>query len=185
MANPVRPCVCDCGVSKSVEARHLLSGDTMSCGCARTERISTQNLQHGQWNSPTYYSWQSMIARCEYEADPSWEYYGARGIKVCSRWRNSFEDFIADVGPRPHGMTIDRINNDGNYEPGNCRWATAEEQSQNRRIGNSIKLTRQDVQAIRRAAESGEGNLSISVRFGVSREHISRIRLRQIWKNVQ
>jgi len=86
--------------------------------------------------SPEYHSWASMIQRCTNENRVAWEYYGGRGIRVCDAWLRSFEVFFADMGPRPLGTSLDRINGDGNYEPNNCRWATKEEQSKNRRAGD-------------------------------------------------
>lgn len=80
----------------------------------------------------TYRSWQSMISRCTYDTNASWEHYGGRGITVCERWR-AFTNFLADMGERPEGKTLDRIDPDGNYEPSNCRWATPTEQRANRR----------------------------------------------------
>jgi hypothetical protein len=82
--------------------------------------------------SPTYASWHAMITRCANPNTSGWEYYGGRGITVCDRWRD-FANFLADMGPRPEGLSIDRVNVNGNYEPGNCRWATASEQVANRR----------------------------------------------------
>lgn len=81
----------------------------------------------------TYTVWQNMKARCYNPRSPSWQYYGGRGIQVCDRWRNSFANFVTDMGEKPDGRSLDRIDNDGNYEPGNCRWATPAEQVRNRR----------------------------------------------------
>jgi len=89
---------------------------------------------HGKWNTSEYRSWQQMIQRCYNPKRPQYKYWGGRGITVCDRWRKSFQAFLEDMGPRPKGALLDRYpNNDGNYEPGNCRWATQSEQNSNRR----------------------------------------------------
>lgn len=92
-----------------------------------------RNTTHGMSGTRVYQVWASMIKRCENPAEKNYRHYGGRGIRVCDRWRHSFEAFIADMGERPDGMTLDRVNVDGNYEPGNCRWATYAEQSRNTR----------------------------------------------------
>jgi hypothetical protein len=122
-------CQCDCGNFVTVRSSALRSGNTKSCGCAR----GAAHIIHGRCGSPEYTSWLCMKARCEYLRSNRYAIYGGRGIKVCERWQ-SFENFYADMGERPAGHTLDRFpNNNGHYEPGNCRWATPSQQALNRR----------------------------------------------------
>lgn len=128
-------CVCDCGAEVIVTAGHLRSGNTKSCGCQKadaTAQRNRDNARHGMTKSPTWISWDQMIQRCTNPLHKSYPRYGGRGIVICKRWLESFEAFLADMGERPDGKTLDRRRNAGNYEPGNCRWSTPKVQSNNR-----------------------------------------------------
>lgn len=120
-------CQCDCGKRCVVPGCDLRTGSTRSCGCLR------HRTKHGAVNTPAYKSWSNMIQRCTNTGLETYPYYGGRGISVCERWKRSFAAFLADMGQPGPGLTLDRINCDGNYDSTNCRWATRKEQSRNTR----------------------------------------------------
>lgn len=131
-------CRCDCGREFEATALHLRRGDTSSCGCLRNDRVSAANRRHGhtavRGATPEYRSWSAAKTRCFNPNADNYEHYGGRGITMCADWRDSFETFLADMGPRPAGTSLDRYpDNAGDYEPGNCRWATARQQRANQR----------------------------------------------------
>jgi len=121
-------CKCDCGNDAIVYAGHLRAGSTKGCGCAK----KGINRTHGKAHSPEYKAWDNARSRCYREVDRKFPLYGGRGIKMCDRWISSFANFFSDMGPRPEGYTLDRKDSDGDYEPGNCRWATPTQQNRNR-----------------------------------------------------
>ena len=121
-------CRCDCSKEAFVSTSGLKMGKSKSCGCLKTELQKT----HGLGRSSIYYAWAGMIQRCENPKSKWYHRYGGRGIKVCKEWREDFLTFYADMGDKPEGLELDRIDNDGDYSKANCRWATRTEQIRNR-----------------------------------------------------
>lgn len=151
-------CRCECGVERVVRQDRLRSGRSKSCGCLKVRLHRVLKTTHGMNRSPTHYSWLNMISRCRVESFPDFHNYGGRGITVCDRWQapDGFVAFLADMGERPAGTTLDRFpDNDGNYEPGNCRWATKKEQSRNKRASKYITYAGETLPLVEWAKRTG------------------------------
>lgn len=163
-------CQCSCGSNpKEVFGTSLRNGHTKSCGCLQKVIQAERKTKHGMRKSSTYHCWTAMIQRCVNINNPGFKDYGARGITVCDRWLNSFENFLEDMGEKPRGLSLDRIEVNGNYEPSNCRWASDKEQSRNKR--NNVLLNfNNKTQCLTDWAEE----------LGVSR-HMIEGRLRRGW----
>ncbi len=168
-------CKCDCGNISDVRGDHLRAGTVKSCGClcvdhCRKGLAATHGEARDRGPTAEYRIWAGMLGRCVNPRRPEFKNYGGRGISVCVRWRK-YENFLADMG-RCNGLTIDRIDSDGNYEPGNCRWATLTEQARNRRTN---KLTYADIPEIKKLVASGMTQVAVGELYGVYGSHISRV----------
>jgi hypothetical protein len=134
-------CICECGNTTKSGGDALRIGKTNSCGCLKNElsaeRIATINTTHGKCKTPEYSVWTGMLSRCRNDNEKQYHRYGGRGISVCERWL-SFENFLEDMGECPKGMSIERLDNDGNYEPSNCKWVTRHEQDRNKSTNTTI-----------------------------------------------
>ena len=144
-------CICDCGREKEVTSLCLKTNKVKSCGCLNLESQLRTHTKHGKCYTPTFAAWSDMKRRCYNLKSENFKNYGGRGITVCDRWRFSFENFLTDMGERPEMMkglrsyfSIDRIDNDGNYEPSNCQWGTREQQDMNKRNRTSWPQFKRD-----------------------------------------
>jgi len=131
-------CLCDCGNKTTPRITHIIINRTTSCGCIHDQRIVNASTKHGHAKrghlTAGYWSWAGMKARCLNKNNKAYKWYGNIGVTICDRWRHSFKNFIEDMGQKPSlKHSIDRINCNGNYEPSNCKWATPQEQSTNKR----------------------------------------------------
>lgn len=161
-------CLCDCGNSVTTASTRLVSGRVESCGCKRSEVTALRNknsAKHGKYNSPEWRTWISMIDRCTRPKHIKYFLYGGRGIQVCDEWKNSFAEFYEHIGPRPSsGHSIDRIDPNRGYEPGNVRWASIEEQNNNKRSNVTVSL-----EGVRMTAAQVARKFHISYRAAVYR----------------
>jgi hypothetical protein len=133
-------CKCRCGNESQVPANRLLSGHVRSCGCLKRERMAKgTNFRHGLSYTRTHAIWAAMKSRCTNKNQKCYPRYGGRGVSVCERWQ-SFDMFYADMGTVPEGHSLDRIDTNGNYEPGNCRWATKYTQANNTRTNRFLSF---------------------------------------------
>jgi hypothetical protein len=164
-------CLCDCGARSTPHQHSLRSGSTLSCGCAsRSGRPGVHGEARNRQRTREYYSWSSMISRCSDASNPR---YGGRGVAICDRWRgvDGYVNFLADMGRRPDGTTLDRKDPHGNYEPANCRWATPKVQRANQRPRNAAH-TRAGSLCVAYLAARGAHIQTLASSFGISREFV-------------
>jgi hypothetical protein len=165
-------CRCDCGKDHVARTMALRNGSSWCCGCRAKRR------EHGLSATAAYHRWSQAKNRCLNPNDPSWKNYGGRGITMCARWIDAYENFLADMGEPPPGMSLDRIDNDGNYEPSNCRWATKTEQCHNSRSARVWRIGDMTFYTKRAAAEHfgvSEGTIHYWCKSGrpnCSKEHV-------------
>ncbi len=172
-------CLCDCGAEKMQRLSHVMSGLSRSCGCLCRERTSEATRTHGLSHTSEFKIWAGMIKRCENPNDTTFKHYGGRGIRVCDRWRHSFVNFYEDMGKRPPKFSIDRIDVNGNYEPGNCRWASQLQQAHNTRLNT---LNPEIAAEIRRLAALGLQKIEISRKLGVLYSSVKQVCYGHQWR---
>ena len=184
--NKYYECKCDCGNTTVVRSDKLINGKIKSCGCHGAEVMAKRKaIAAIEGRQYTKNSYESMMSRCYNERAPGYGYYGARGISVCDRWVNGAEGktgwvtFFSDMGTRPEGASIDRIDNKLGYSPENCRWATKQEQARNR---SCVKLDELDVSYIRSSSKSHK---ELADELGVSRDHVKKIRQGKSWVDIE
>lgn len=151
-------CRCECSQVVVISAKHLRNNNTRSCGCLKRETTRDRNMKHGltigKNRPPCYRIWANAKSRCFDRNNPAFSHYGGRGITMCAEWANDFLAFVRDMGPRPSSAhSLDRVNNDGNYEPTNCRWATRIEQLNNTRRNRAIVVRGEHIKSIAIASQ--------------------------------
>lgn len=167
-------CRCDCGNEKSVRADYVRSGTSASCGC-----LQNSQFKHGMSHSPDWVRWSGIKARCFNPNHINYRNYGGRGVTMCDRWKDSFENFLADMGSPPSPQhTIDRIDSNGNYEPGNCRWTDRRTQARNTR---TIQLNPVAVCLIRHMRRRGSKLTDLGHAFGISSPYVAHVTNGKTW----
>jgi hypothetical protein len=164
-------CLCDCGKEHIAAVNSLKSGLVKSCGCLLRETAKKKATQHGGYGSLTYKSWDAMIQRCTNPNSTAFKNYGAKGVQVCKHWRQ-YKNFAKDMGDRPIGTSLDRVDPSGNYEPSNCRWATRITQARNKR---TTTLTYEQAQQIREMYLQGAGPKLISKTLKVTINQVGSV----------
>jgi hypothetical protein len=164
-------CECECGAIKEVAGASLRCGKTKSCGCLNVEVYSTFFVTHGMNNTPTYKTWEGMIQRCTNPKSKRFPVYGGRGISICDRWLK-FENFYEDMGLKPQKLTLDRIDNDGNYCKENCKWSTVKEQNNNTSRNHFITVNgiKKNITQWESALGVGRGTIYSRIKRGLSSE---------------
>jgi hypothetical protein len=147
-------CQCDCGNIVDVVGHSIRSGHAKSCGCLSKESTSERFTTHGMSGTSAHIAWSNMLQRCQNPINPNYSNYGGRGVTVCDRWQE-FENFFADMGEPPAGMSLDRKDNDGNYDPDNCRWTTNQQQAINKRSNQLLTLDGRTMPMMQWASETG------------------------------
>lgn len=167
-------CNCSCGTSAIVEGKNLRHGKSKSCGCWKIEifsaRVTTHGHTSGRENTPEYNVYRNMLSRCYRKTNCRYPNYGGRGIEVCEEWKSSFQAFFDDMGKRPIGLTLDRIDVNGNYEPENCRWADLKTQARNKTGTVMVYLNGDRISLAEAAERTGikYGTLHSRMRLGMS-----------------
>ncbi len=179
-------CRCDCGAIVKIDRGNLMNGSSRSCGCLKRaplkERRKASDYHVNGERSGTYICWGSMRQRCNNPKNPNYKDYGGRGIVVCERW-NDYKNFLKDMGKRPEGLTLERIENDGNYEPENCKWVSMIEQGRNRR---NVKLDPSKTKTIKKLLRKGELKLKeIAEMFHVTTRTIQDIKREKTWVKIK